>query len=99
MSAIAQEVESQPESWARAAELAGPLRDELGAPRGRVAIAGCGTSLYMARASAALRGAGGGGETDAFPASECPSHRAYDRVVAITRSGTTTEVVQLLERL
>ena len=99
MSAIAQEVATQPDCWARAAELAAPLADELGAPGRRVAIAGCGTSLYMARASAALREASGKGETDAFPASEFPSYRSYDRVVAISRSGTTTEVLQLLERL
>jgi fructoselysine-6-P-deglycase FrlB-like protein len=53
----------------------------------------------MARAFAALREASGAGETDAFPASEFPSTRRYDRIVAITRSGTTTEVIQLLERL
>jgi fructoselysine-6-P-deglycase FrlB-like protein len=99
MSAIAQEVESQPACWSRAAELAGPLRDELGAPGRRVAVAGCGTSLYVARAFAALRESSGRGETDAFPASEFPSARRYDRVVAISRSGTTTEVVQLLEGL
>ena len=98
MSAIAQEVATQPDCWARAAELAIPLRDELGAQGRRVAIVGCGTSLYMARASAALREASGMGETDAFPASEFPSDRSYDRVVAISRSGTTTEVVQLLGR-
>jgi fructoselysine-6-P-deglycase FrlB-like protein len=39
------------------------------------------------------------GETDAFPASEFPSGRHYERIVAISRSGTTTEVIQLLERL
>jgi CRISPR-associated protein Cas5a/b/c len=99
MSAIAQEVESQPACWSRAAELAGPLRDELGAPGRRVAVAGCGTSLYVARAFATLRESSGRGETDAFPASEFPSGRRYDRVVAISRSGTTTEVVQLLESL
>ena len=99
MSAIAQEVASQPACWKRAAELAAPLRDELGAPGLRVAVAGCGTSLYVAHVFAALREASGKGETDAFPASEFPSYRSYDRVVAITRSGTTTEVVQLLERL
>jgi fructoselysine-6-P-deglycase FrlB-like protein len=38
----------------------------------------------------------GHGETDAFAASEFPSQRSYDRVVALTRSGTTTEVVRLL---
>ena len=99
MSAIAQEVETQPACWRRAAELAGPLRAELGAQGERVAVAGCGTSLYVARAFAALREASGTGETDAFPASEFPSARRYDRLVAISRSGTTTEVVQLLERL
>ena len=39
------------------------------------------------------------GETDAFAASEFPSGRRYDRVVAITRSGTTTEVLELLAAL
>jgi fructoselysine-6-P-deglycase FrlB-like protein len=41
----------------------------------------------------------GHGETDAFPASEMPLGRAYDRVVAISRSGTTTEVLDLLNQL
>jgi fructoselysine-6-P-deglycase FrlB-like protein len=99
MSAIAQEVESQPACWRRAGELAASLQSELGAPGQRVVVAGCGTSLYVARAFAALREASGRGETDAFPASEFPNARRYDRVVAISRSGTTTEVVQLLQRL
>jgi len=99
MSAIAQEVETQPGCWRLAAHVALTLRDELAAPGERVAVAGCGTSLYVARAFAALREASGRGETDAFPASEFPSARRYDRLVAISRSGTTTEVVQLLERL
>src|SRR5262249_3877623 len=54
---------------------------------------------YVARAVASLREARGWGETDAFAASEFPLGRRYDRVVAISRSGTTTEVVQLLGRL
>ena len=99
MSAIAQEVESQPACWSRASDLAGPLRDQIGAPGQRVAVAGCGTSLHIAQAFAALRESTGRGETDAFPASEFPSARRYDRVVALSRSGTTTEVVQLLEGL
>jgi CRISPR-associated protein Cas5a/b/c len=75
------------------------VRAELPQPGDRVAVVGCGTSFYMARAVAALREAHGGGETDAFPASEFPIGRSYDRIVAISRSGTTTEVVHLLERL
>jgi fructoselysine-6-P-deglycase FrlB-like protein len=99
MSAIAQEVASQPESWRRAAEAAAGLGSELGERGMRVALAGCGTSLYVGRAVAALREAAGWGETDAFAASEFPIGRRYDRVVALSRSGTTTEVVQLLGRL
>jgi fructoselysine-6-P-deglycase FrlB-like protein len=99
VSEIAHEIASQPACWARAAEVARTVRRELPQPGDRVAVVGCGTSFYMARAFAALREAQGGGETDAFPASEFPSGRRYDRIVAISRSGTTTEVVQLLERL
>ena len=65
----------------------------------RVAAVGCGTSLHMARAYAVLRESSGHGETDAFPASEFPAGRRYDRVVAITRSGTTTEILRLLAQL
>ena len=75
------------------------VRAELPQRGDRVAVVGCGTSFYMGRAAAALREARGSGETDAFPASEFPDARRYDRIVAISRSGTTTEVVQLLERL
>ena len=93
---IGHEIASQPECWRRAAAttVAGLPR-----PGERVAVAGCGTSLYMAQAYAALREAAGHGETDAFPASEFPLGRRYDRVVAITRSGTTTEVLELLDRV
>jgi fructoselysine-6-P-deglycase FrlB-like protein len=55
-------------------------------------------SYYMAQAYAALREKAGLGETDAFPASEFPFGRRYDRVVALTRSGTTTEVLAALAR-
>ena len=99
MSEITHEIASQPACWARAAELARTVRRELPQPGDRVAVVGCGTSFYMARAFAALRETQGGGETDAFPASEFPSGRRYDRIVAISRSGATTEVIHLLERL
>ena len=99
MSEIAHEIASQPACWARAAEVALAVGPELPQPGDRVAVVGCGTSFYMARAVAALREAQGGGETDAFPASEFPTGRPYDRIVAISRSGTTTEVLHLLDRL
>jgi fructoselysine-6-P-deglycase FrlB-like protein len=62
-------------------------------------VIGCGTSWFIAQAYAALREQGGHGETDAFAASEFPQRRAYDRVIALTRSGTTSEVLDLLARL
>jgi fructoselysine-6-P-deglycase FrlB-like protein len=92
-------VASQPDCWRRASTEAEARRGALPARGERVAVAGCGTSLYIARAFAHLREARGHGETDAFPASEFPLRRAYDRVVVISRSGTTTEVIALLERL
>ncbi|GAA4913443.1 SIS domain-containing protein [Streptomyces coeruleoprunus] len=100
MSRTAAEIATQPGCWRRAAEAA-PAFAGLPGPGERVAVTGCGTSWFMAQSYAALREAAGQGETDAFAASEFPPARAgaYDRVVAITRSGTTTEVLELLERV
>lgn len=99
MSLTAAETATQPGSWRRAAEAVEAYREGLPRPGERVAVTGCGTSWFMALAYAALREAAGQGETDAFAASEFPSARSYDRVVAITRSGTTTEVLDLLRGL
>ncbi|MFD9903134.1 SIS domain-containing protein [Streptomyces sp. NPDC059063] len=96
MSHAANELMTQPECWARAADLAVRHKDALSSPGERVAVVGCGTSFFMAQAVAALREGAGLGETDAFAASEFPAARPYDRVIAVTRSGTTTEVLDLL---
>jgi len=93
------EVASQPACWLRAAGLAGSVAHLLPAPGERVAVTGCGTSWFIAQSYAALREASGQGETDAFAASEMPVRRRYDRVVVLSRSGTTTEILQLLDRL
>jgi fructoselysine-6-P-deglycase FrlB-like protein len=53
----------------------------------------------MAQAYAAAREEAGQGETDAFAASEMPAGRRYDRVLVLSRSGTTTEILQLLAQL
>ncbi|MDH6447767.1 MULTISPECIES: sugar isomerase [unclassified Streptomyces] len=99
MTHVEDELTSQPECWTRAAAAAAHHSDALPAAGERVAIVGCGTSYFMAQAVAALREGAGQGETDAFAASEFPRGRSYDRVVALTRSGTTTEVLDLLGRL
>ncbi|WP_405683908.1 SIS domain-containing protein [Streptomyces sp. NBC_00057] len=99
MSFVEIETASQPECWRRAAELAQTQAAALPATGERIAVVGCGTSFYMAQAYAALREESGQGESDAFAASEFPFGRGYDRVVALTRSGTTTEVLELLNRL
>ncbi|MFI5806504.1 SIS domain-containing protein [Streptomyces sp. NPDC051561] len=98
MSRTAVEIATQPTCWRRAAEYAAGF-EGLPVPGERVAVTGCGTSWFMAMAYAALREASGQGETDAFASSEFPTGRSYDRVVAITRSGTTSEVLALLADL
>ena len=99
MTYVDDELNSQPECWTRAAGEAARHTAALPAAGERVAIVGCGTSYFMAQSAAALREDAGLGETDAFAASEFPRGRAYDRVVALTRSGTTTEVLELLTEL
>jgi fructoselysine-6-P-deglycase FrlB-like protein len=90
-----EELRSQPEVWGRAAALT-TERALLPAAGQRVAVIGCGTSWFMAQSYAALREGSGQGQTDAFAASEAFLDRDYDAVVAITRSGTTSEVLELL---
>src|ERR1700739_1324475 len=98
MSYLADEIASQPECWAKAIELAPPAGPALPAPGERVAVIGCGSSLNVARCYASLRETAGQGETDAWPASEVPAGRRYDRIVSISRTGTTTEVLDALRR-
>jgi CRISPR-associated protein Cas5a/b/c len=96
MSYLTDEIASQPGCWSMAIEMAGATGSALPGPGERVAAIGCGSSLNVARCYAALREAAGQGETDAFPASEVPAARRYDRLVYISRTGTTTEVLDAL---
>lgn len=98
-----EELVSQPEVWQRAIEQS-KAEHLLPADGERIAVVGCGTSWFMAQSYAAAREAAGKGVTDAFAASEAflnhnSTDRQYDAVIAITRSGTTTEVLELLEAL
>jgi Predicted phosphosugar isomerases len=93
---MAEELASQPQTWARAAGMLDEQR-LLPASGARIAVVGCGTSWFMAQSYAVLRERAGHGVSDAFAASEAFVDRDYDAIVAITRSGTTTEVLELLE--
>lgn len=94
------ELSSQPEVWSQAIEQA-KSETLLPADGLRVAVIGCGTSWFMAQSYATAREAAGKGVTDPFAASEAflGADRGYDAVVAITRSGTTTEVLEILTEL
>jgi fructoselysine-6-P-deglycase FrlB-like protein len=93
---MAEELASQPAMWERAAALAGGP-SVLPANGARVAVVGCGTSWFIAQSYASLREAAGSGITHAYAASEASIGDEYDALIAITRSGTTTEVLELLE--
>ncbi|HET8658754.1 MAG TPA: sugar isomerase [Micromonosporaceae bacterium] len=99
MRCVEEEIASQPGCWVRAAEVAAASAGALPRPGETVAVVGCGTSWFMAQAYASLREQAGHGRTDAFAASEMPGRRGYDRILVITRSGTTTEVLDLLGRV
>jgi fructoselysine-6-P-deglycase FrlB-like protein len=99
MRAITSEIASQPALWRKAAGLAPAAAGLLPAPGEAAAVIGCGTSHHIALAYAALREEKNLGTTDAAIASGLSPHRSYGRVVAISRSGTTTEVLRTLEGL
>jgi fructoselysine-6-P-deglycase FrlB-like protein len=92
------EIASQPACWRQAADLAESAARVLPAPGERVAVIGCGTSWFIAQSYAAAREEAGQGETDAFTASEMPRGRRYDRLLFLSRSGTTTEIKEVAER-
>lgn len=88
------EIDSQPELWQRALDLAAAGVDGFPKTGERVLIVGCGTSYYAGLAFAMLREWHGHGPTDALIASELPPRlRPYDRVMAISRSGTSSELL------
>ena len=98
MSHLRDEIASQPECWAKAMELAASAGPALPGPAERTAVIACGSSLNVARCYAVLREAAGQGQTDAFPASEVPATRRYDHMVYVSRTGTTTEVLEALRQ-
>ncbi|MCI9888462.1 SIS domain-containing protein [Micrococcales bacterium 31B] len=93
---VTAELTSQPDVWRQAATTASENATLLPQPGQRIAVVGCGTSWFIAQAYAVLREEAGEGVTDAFAGSEYPLSRDYDLIVAITRSGTTTEILDLV---
>jgi fructoselysine-6-P-deglycase FrlB-like protein len=96
---LAREIATQPDDWARTIARLDEFSEALPRPGQRVATIGCGTSWFMGQAYAARRESLGQGISDAFAASEHRLGRHYDRVVVVSRSGTTTEVVAVVEQL
>ena len=94
---IEAEIATQPQDWLEARDAAAEHAALLPHPGERVAVVGCGTSYYMAQTYASLREGAGLGITDAWTPTEARLDRGYDRLLAITRSGTTTEIVDLLD--
>lgn len=92
-----QELASQPEMWKRALSMT-DARNLLPTRGASVAVVGCGTSWFMAQSFASLREDAGHGVTDAFTATEARIDRPYDALIVISRSGTTTEIAELLDQ-
>lgn len=96
MNVTSVEIDSQPDVWRVAWELREEAARILARPGERMLVIGCGTSAFVAESFALLREEAGLGETDAAYASEPRPWRPYDVVVSITRSGTTTEIIEAL---
>lgn len=93
MSFTSAEIGSQPAIWEdpRVPQIA----EQLPARGEHVGIVGCGTSYYMMQSYACYREQEDHGTTDVFPASLVPERR-WDVLLALSRSGATTEVIDAL---
>lgn len=92
------EVASQPDMWRIAAQRTAPSLVRVLTTPGPLAVVGCGTSWFVAQTVAALRESAGYGPTDAYTATEARLERGYPELLVLSRSGTTTEICQMLER-
>lgn len=100
MSITAAEISSQPQVWSQTKDLfASAPTDFFPAPGQSVAVIGCGTSWFMAQSYCRMRESLGQGISDAYTATEFPLDRPYDLVICLSRSGTTTEIIEILQRL
>lgn len=93
------DIQEQPRLWRRALDEIGPARESIVASGERVLAIGCGASAHVAGSYAQVRERAGHGPTDAGIASEPRAWRDWDRVVAISRSGSTREVIHALKHV
>ncbi len=99
-----EEIKSQPDAWSQAIELAScctlPAADDYG----QVVFTGCGSTYYLSLAAAALYQELTGRPARAVPGGELwLNPRVFlsgerTLLVAVSRSGTTTETVRAVER-
>ena len=92
------ELATQPAIWRQVAKYLPEVAEKLPKHGEKVAALGCGSSWFMSQAYAGYREAQGHGETDYYAGSEFIYTRNYDRLVVISRSGTTSEIVHLLRQ-
>ncbi|MEP7019559.1 MAG: SIS domain-containing protein [Pseudonocardiales bacterium] len=92
------EIFSQPEMWRRAIRqaAAGVALPERGTP---VLVLGCGTSLHIGEAYASLRNSQLGGRTRVAIPTEIPYLDDAETIVVLSRSGTTSDLINAAERL
>jgi glucosamine--fructose-6-phosphate aminotransferase (isomerizing) len=94
------EIATQPDYWQKAYKMGRSVHKGMPTAEESVLLMGCGTSYYIAAAYAALRNLQGLGETDAVIASDYrPTSRKYDRVIAISRSGTSLDLIEAIARI
>lgn len=94
----AREIASQPEIWARVLTDAPALTPGLPAAGEPVLFVGCGTSYYVGEVYARRRNTAGLGRTRAAIASEIPYLDPAETLVVLSRSGTTSDLIGVVQR-
>ncbi|MFT4083754.1 MAG: SIS domain-containing protein [Nocardioides sp.] len=95
-SATRREIASQPEIWERVLAEAPEHSRLLPAPGEPVLFVGCGTSYYVGESYSRLRNSADLGRTRAAIASEIPYVDDDETLVVLSRSGTTSDVADVI---
>lgn len=93
------ELFSQPEIWERVIGDTAVNAEVLPKAGEPVLFIGCGTSYYIGESYARLRNAAGLGRTRAAIASEIPYVEDAETILVLSRSGTTSDVIQVAREL